>query len=78
MTDVDPEGLRTRLPPCDEERALADLLVKEYAGRLAPAFVRTVVLRWRTPTRGELDWHATSEAVRHRLDAWLANLTYPL
>lgn len=57
--------------------ALADRLVRAYAGRLAPTFVRRVLRdeQRRDPTRPD---DVIVGAVRRRLDAWLAVGRYPL
>ena len=56
---------------------LADRLVRAYAGRLSPAFVRRVLRdeQRRDPSRPD---DVVERAVRRRLDAWLAVGRYPL
>ena len=55
----------------------ASRLVRAYAGRLAPAFVLHVL---RVERRAHPTWadDLVEEAVRRRLDGWLARGRYPL
>ena len=71
-----PDG-SSRYPGRDERR-LARAIVEEYAGRLAPAFVGTVVHDCARSEGGSDDLRGAADVIRERLDDWLYGVVYPL
>lgn len=67
--------MRTQPPVGRSE--LAEQLVEEYAGRLAPQFVVSVLRHEQAPQRTS-DREELLADVRYRLESWLRGGRYPL